>query len=289
MSSYDYIAYIDESGDPGLNKVRPNHPSGASEWLILSAVVVAERNENNMVRWVKEICKQINSQQSKGFHFRNLNPAKKRLVCSYLATKPVRVFVVASNKKNMERYENQKVQKYEAKGWFYWWLTRILMERVTNFVKCKSLEEYGEPRKLRVEFSKRGGMKYSEMLAYFHWLKNRNETGRNFFSYDLEWDVVDFDQLKVYPHEERMGLVWADVAAHSFFRACDTQRGVDVQFAKLLNPRMGRFPDRRGGIIAGYGLKLMPYFFQAGLTPEQKEIFTFYGYPNEWQAPDPSS
>lgn len=42
--TYGYIAYIDEAGDPGLNKVRPIDANGASEWLILSAVVIkAER------------------------------------------------------------------------------------------------------------------------------------------------------------------------------------------------------------------------------------------------------
>ena len=35
-----YIAYIDEAGDPGLDKVRPLDPGGASEWMTLGAVVV---------------------------------------------------------------------------------------------------------------------------------------------------------------------------------------------------------------------------------------------------------
>ena len=37
---YGYIAYIDEAGDPGLNRVRPIDENGASEWLVLSAVVM---------------------------------------------------------------------------------------------------------------------------------------------------------------------------------------------------------------------------------------------------------
>ena len=37
---YGYIAFIDEAGDPGLNRVRPIDENGASEWLVLSAVVM---------------------------------------------------------------------------------------------------------------------------------------------------------------------------------------------------------------------------------------------------------
>jgi hypothetical protein len=48
----------------------------------------------------------LKSYQRRGIHFKNLNPAKKRLVCADLATRPVRCFVIASNKKNMEGYGN---------------------------------------------------------------------------------------------------------------------------------------------------------------------------------------
>jgi hypothetical protein len=40
-----YIAYIDESGDDGIARVAPLDPNGASEWFVLSALVV--RNSNN--------------------------------------------------------------------------------------------------------------------------------------------------------------------------------------------------------------------------------------------------
>jgi hypothetical protein len=42
---YGYIAYVDEAGDPGLNKVRPIDENGASEWLVLSAVVMKAKRE----------------------------------------------------------------------------------------------------------------------------------------------------------------------------------------------------------------------------------------------------
>lgn len=56
---YKYVAYIDESGDDGLKKVRPLDPDGASEWFVLSAVVVRARREQDVLAWVKEIRAEI--------------------------------------------------------------------------------------------------------------------------------------------------------------------------------------------------------------------------------------
>jgi hypothetical protein len=51
---YHYIAYIDESGDEGLSKVKPIDPNGSSEWLILSAAVVSASRENEVLPWEKK-------------------------------------------------------------------------------------------------------------------------------------------------------------------------------------------------------------------------------------------
>jgi hypothetical protein len=53
MSSvpYSYVAYIDEAGDPGLQRVKPSDANGSSEWLILSAVVIGAPNEKNVAPW----------------------------------------------------------------------------------------------------------------------------------------------------------------------------------------------------------------------------------------------
>jgi len=52
---YNYIAYIDESGDDGLKAVKPLATRGSSEWLILSAVVIRAGNESKVAGWVKDI------------------------------------------------------------------------------------------------------------------------------------------------------------------------------------------------------------------------------------------
>jgi hypothetical protein len=33
VSAYDYVAYVDESGDPGLSSVKPIDPDGSPEGI----------------------------------------------------------------------------------------------------------------------------------------------------------------------------------------------------------------------------------------------------------------
>ena len=39
-----------------------------------------------------------------------------------------------SNKKNIEKYKNNKLDDGN-KAWIYWWLARLLLERVTSIAR----------------------------------------------------------------------------------------------------------------------------------------------------------
>jgi hypothetical protein len=104
---YGYVAYIDEAGDPGLERVKPLDNPGSSEWLILSAVVIGAPNETNVAPWRNGILRATNSQR-RDLHFTNLRPWNKRIACREIATLPVRCFVVCSNKKNMRGYPQRE-------------------------------------------------------------------------------------------------------------------------------------------------------------------------------------
>lgn len=166
-------------------------------------------------------------------------------------------------------------------------MTRLLLERVTKFVLDRSLKQHGEAKKLRIEYSARGGLRYSQMSAYYEWMKMKRMNpylpwGR------ICWEVMDRDLLKVYPHLDREGLQLADVVASAFFKACDKYDTgkCDPQFAKLLKPRMAREPNTRRGQISGFGVKLMPSMRTAKLDHDQADIFKFYGYPKQWWCPE---
>lgn len=283
---YDYIAYIDEAGDDGLKAVKPRSTPGSSEWLILSAVVIRAANESKVAGWVHDIRSGFRNSQAKSLHFSDLSHANKIAVCNKIAALDLRCFAVASNKKNMEGYKNPDAGKIPSQCWFYCWMTRILLERVTRFVLHRSMIDYGQPHFLRIEYSARGGLRYDQMNAYYEWMRMKRT---NPF---LPWGKICFEVmhpelLRVYPHQEREGLQLADSVASSFFKACDKHdtRGCNPEYAKSLRERMAREPDNQFGQISGFGLKLLPNFKKAALDADQAEIFQYYGYPKQWWDP----
>ena len=287
-SRYDYIAYIDEAGDPGLNKVKPLSVPGSSEWLVISAALIPAEVEDEVKEWVQEMMTAMNSRQLHDIHFQKLNPSRKALLCSMLAQKRVRLFAVVSNKQNMQGYQNPRAAEVPSDNWFYCWMTRVLLERLTHCVAHASLKRYGTVRKVKLEFSERGGLSYSQMSAYYEWINIKSVGGK--IPLYLPWGTVDFrvlgrSLLKVYSHRDRAGLRLADIVASAFFKAVDVHdtRACDPQFAKLLSPVMAKSPDTKQ--VAGYGVKLMPSWKvldKFKVPTEQREILIHFGYPRQW-------
>ncbi len=280
-----FVAYIDESGDPGIQAVRPIDTGGATEWLVVACFLVRIENDTKTLGWVKEIQGRFRNVQSPYLHFTNLLPVKKAIACNLIATKPCAMFVAMSNKKNIRRYSNPNLGE-RNKSWPYWFLSRLLLERVTAFCEQKVPSEYRGQHKLRIIFSKRGGMNYADFRRYMEKLQRQSRAGMLVLNQgDLSWSVVDLDELFVLDHKDRAGLQLADIVASAFFQAVEVHRpsGCDPTYAKLLEPQVAR--DEHGHVL-GFGIKTMPDPHMMSLSPEQKDLFEFYGYAkNGWQAP----
>ena len=271
-----FVVYIDESGDTGLDLVKkPDDPKGATEWLVLSAFLVRVQNDSKMVTWTQDVQAKFTSKRA-DLHFNKLLPFKKTLVCSALATKQAKCFVVMSNKKNIEKYKNPRLDD-DNKAWIYWFLTRLLLERVTAFCAQYVPEERKGKDKLRIIFSRRGDLTYKDFTDYL-W-KMYYERGNQVLGYkELDWSVIDFDEIYAHDHGDKAGLQLADVVAGAFFQAVELNRGGQVEcdpsYAKLLKPLMNHNGKRW---YLGFGVKPMPMLFEMELTDPQKQIFTIYG------------
>lgn len=276
MRKVSYVAYIDESGDDGVASVRPVDPNGASEWFVLSALVVRVEAQRETV-WVRDILKQLRLEQRRTLHFQPLDDWRRTLVCSKIAELPVRCFAVISNKANMHGYRNSKAEAASVtagRTWFYWWMTRLLLERVTDFCEQRSHRDYGEPRLVRLEFARRKGLRYAHLQAYLSWLRMQSKANALFLRRgDLKWSVVDpINQIAAIDNSERAGLQLSDSIASAFYQAVNGP-SPDISPAAALKPRMAR---GRNGEVFEYGLKLMPDNFLARATAEQRQIFDHY-------------
>jgi hypothetical protein len=285
---YEYIAYVDESGETGLTNVLGVDQHGSSEWFTLSVVVIHKSEEPNLNNWVSEMLVATRSHQIKDLHFTKLPHGARIAVTKYMATKPVMCFVVCSNKKNMRHYKNPRVEAamMPVVDWFYCWITRVALERVTHFVRRRAIERFNLPKRVKVIFSERGQLRVGQIGAYYHWISQQSRNDNLYLPWgDLEWDTMHPLLLSKDFHKNLAGLKLADTLASAFNRAFDNKAvPCNPEYAKNLMPVMARYPNNANGRYSGYGVKLLPGWKRANMTNDQKAIFFHYGYPAQlWQ------
>jgi Protein of unknown function (DUF3800) len=275
-----YIAYIDESGDPGIRGVHPIAQGGASEWFSLGAVVIQSPKKAEPVMWVKDIHAAIRTKRV-DLHFKHMKLGQQILTCQSIAKLPVRCFALVSNKKNMSGYANAKAEAARGASGnetFYNFCARILLERTTDFVLAHSMQQHGKPKHLHVIFSERGGVRYSQTIAYLDLLVNQARSKTTFLNRrEIKWQVMHPQLITSAPHGKVAGLQLADSVASAFCYAADAAhpRPHDTSQAEALAPVMWH----KQKVIAGNGVTLLPWkIYQAALTEPQKKIFKFYGY-----------
>lgn len=278
MSRVGYIAYIDEAGDDGIKKIRTDAESGASEWMVISAVVIHAENAAHVLPWLKEIIAQTKSHQLKFLHFHRLDATGKVAACKILADKEVYLFSTISYKKTMEGHENPAAEKVNINktARFYAWMARLLLEQVTNFIGQRTYIDYGETRILRVELSDRGGLTIEQFRNYFSYLRDQSSTGSLYISgYDLDWSVVSTREIHAFANKDRAGLQLADTVASAFY--CGLEKLSDVppnpEYAKLLERRMARDDTRK---ILGCGVKIMPKWLPSRMASSVPELIGYY-------------
>jgi hypothetical protein len=262
LPAYGYVLYIDEAGDPGLDRVRPMDPVGGSEWLTIGALLVRASNEHAPPTWVGDILRDIGVRQRPDLHFRDLSPTRKKRVCELIASLPAVCFVVCSNKKNMRQHSNRRAEKRGGQQWFYNWCARILIERATQFVVADATRLGRAPEKIRIIFSNRGGHRYSQTQAYHELLKQQSRAQSTYLQKRIpRWEVMDYRLVSSVPHRENAGLQLADVIASAFHTAADN---LDTgpcwtEAAEFLAPRMGYERDEMGAkIVRDFGVVLQP-------------------------------
>jgi hypothetical protein len=277
MLPVGYIAYIDEAGDTGLKNIRTRCRPGASEWLIMAAIVVRAERETELNGWARQVVATLDQHQVKQLHFREVPEHKKGSVCRQLAAMDVRIFVFISHKRNMQNYRNIHAERagVNRTAWFYVWCSKLLMESVTDFCGRRSMKDYGSPRVVRCEFGQMGGVRLADLRAYYKYIKDQALLGLSFRKeFPLCWDVVDHENIFVYPNATRPGLQLADVAASAFCTGLEyPDRGPpNPAYAKMLLPRI--CPVRRHRYM--YGVKVLPRWIPPTLPADQRDLLAFY-------------
>lgn len=280
---YEYIAYVDEAGDPGLRKIESETNTGASEWFILGCALIRRRNEELLAvtneRWRSE----LGVRQRDFIHYKDLNSARRLKICDLAGNNENVLFSVCSHKRNMEGYRNERAhQKTQDPNWFYNFMARVLFERVSDFVYRDSIKNYGAPKKIKIVFASRGIQRFSTFGAYIELLKAQTRGNALKLSRrKIVPDVLDCMLVSSAAAKENPGLQIADVVASAFFDAVNDTNGklCKADFAQALAPRVAFERRQSSKQFADYGVVLMPTSgARAKISESQKAAFRFYGY-----------
>ncbi|MGV2165109.1 DUF3800 domain-containing protein [Agrobacterium sp. 16-172Ci] len=278
VPDYEYIAYFDEAGDPGIKRVVPVDPKGGTEWFTLGCALIKASREHEPIDFVRRARLRINSRQRPDIHYKYLQPWQRIAVCTEAAKENVRFFCLASHKVSMRGYSNPKAAavSLHPNDYFYNYCIRILLERVTAWVENWSTNEFGGPKKVKLVFSERGGHSYRHVETYTELLRIQEEKGRLFQDIrSPKFSVLDHRLIEVIPHNQNAGLQMADIVASAFYHAANASAANwDMDPAKALKPRMAK--DVRG--VANMGLTVLPWStWKSHMSQDQKKIFKFYG------------
>jgi hypothetical protein len=235
--------------------------------------------EPDVAAWLAETKKGIGVDARGALHFRRLSPSRRLAVARNLATRPVRAFAICSNKKNMRGWQNSRAAKIPSQEWFYNWCLRLLLERLTGFCEARRARDCPDgPCKIKIEFSRRGGHRYSQTRAYTLYLRHQEKGDTLYLNKrKILTDLLSTELMDDHPHWSRPGLQLADTVASAFYTAANTiGPGVwDPVPAQALSDIMAK----ENGSAVDFGVALQPTPpWKGNLTADQRQIFEHYGY-----------
>ena len=230
--AHSYIAYIDESGDDGLiGRFRQaGGGGGPSHWLALGATVWRLSRDLDMVGCAKSIIANLpERKQHKALHFAELDHAQRVMATGALARKIFRVTGIFAHKPVIPE------GIYVEKNQLYHYMSRYLIERLSWF--CRDFRRYvpeGDGR-VKIVFSRRGGMNYEDFQGYLNVLKGTYDP-----DIQIHWPVIDIDGVEAVDHGQRFGLQLADLAISGLRAALepDAYGNVEPRFAEMMKGRV---------------------------------------------------
>ena len=263
--THSYLAFIDESGDDGLDKFRePGGRGGSSSWLNnLSLPIPAGAWPRRGCLARDEISGKMPEKKSRSLHFTELNHNQKVVAAQTIASKPLRAMSVLAAKRPIPK------GIYTDKNQLYFYLTRYLIERLSWL--CRDLRPRvpeGDGR-VAITFSRRGGMSYDAFREYLRRLKASNDQ-----EVKIHWPVIDIDGVDAKDHSSSASLQLADAIASSFAAAVEPNSygNCELRYAEILKP----VTYQRKGNFLSYGVKVVPKPDDCGLNDEQKRLIELF-------------
>lgn len=214
-----YNAYIDESGDEGINR--------GSDWFILTAVIVKKENDLALSKRIDEIKQNLELNVKSQLHWNSIKgfPNKKMIIETFAKEKFMIINIII-NTTELKTIPSKKVYNYYC---------GYLFERLTWFL--------GKDDKININISSRGNLNKTDLLDY---LKNKTTT-----------HTIDFskiNEVKIYPNAQKKLLQMADCCCSALGQALKYNDSTHRIYVTTLADKL----YRKNKSVNGYGIKVVP-------------------------------
>ena len=225
---------MDEAGDEGFTW-RPDG-SGASPWLVMTAVIVDAADDLAVSHAVDRIKARLNFPDArKPLHWvERRRHIQRKVIIQEVAGEPITVVVIGINKKAVT------VSFLKRSPALYLYATRLLLERVSWFVGDAGA-------RVDCVFENKTALSYDALRAY---VTSLMATAK------LSQMRSVIDGIRPTTKGQSKMLQIADVCAGAAYAALaeDEYGNHEPSYLTALSPRL----YRRGGNVFSYGLKLFP-------------------------------
>lgn len=289
---HHYTLFVDEAGDDKVDRLKPYHINGNSEWLCIGGYLVRVEQESDLERRRDEILTSFGGQAGGTLHYKKLKSANRISTAKRLAKRdcPARGFVICSYKKTMIGYENPRaaaVATGNPRDVLYNFVSRLLLERVTTYVTKSARRHAIKEPILRVVMASRRGHHFGRFKAYVEQLKNQAVAGTTYLdARQIDPTVLSRDQILRLPASKSPGLQLADTLVSAFFQSIEqASPNFSDQPALYLKPLMAEREKRFRGQrrYNNEGVTLYPAKGAIhSLTARQCGFFEAFGYDAEW-------
>ena len=129
--SYSYVAYIDESGDPGCTGPfrTKSTEGGQSNFLTLATYIVRAEHDGDLIQIRDDIRNEVKPRTKKRhLHFQNLKHEQKLRYCQLLAQQRAWLVAVIFNKAHLDK----RAAFSKNSKQLYWYACRLLVERIVR-------------------------------------------------------------------------------------------------------------------------------------------------------------
>lgn len=240
--SRSYTFYVDESGDSGTTNIRSFTSGGASPFMVLGGVLVADDLKSPLTSSLEQIFSDLRVSQ---LHCKNLNHHKKVFYARTAGGLDLTCFGVVSDKNTLQDY--RQIRDQEAFR-YYHKCVQYLLEQL-----CKYIEHEGiDPNLVSVVFEETVALKLQQL--------------RNFILYCIKFprqeqskilEILNTSKFLVQEKKDEPLLQYADLVANSLYQCVNKSSANNfIPETRYINELRFKFwANSQSNLINGFGIK----------------------------------